>query len=114
MQLLWDYLYFLDPSRTPSNNPNLKPQKTIDYEVGFQQKLSNSAALKIAAYYKELRDMIQTRTYLFVPVLNSYNTFDNIDFGTVKGFSFQFDRRRTNNVQLQASYTLQFAGRNGF
>jgi len=108
-----DYLYFLDPSRTPSSNPNLKPQKTIDYEVGFQQKLSNSAALKIAAYYKELRDMIQTRTYLFVPVLGNYDTFDNIDFGTVKGFSFQFDRRRTNNIQLQASYTLQFADGTG-
>ena len=108
-----DYLYFLDPSRTPSNNPNLRPQRTIDYEVGFQQKLSNSSALKIAAYYKELRDMIQTRTILFVPVLGNYDTFDNIDFGTVKGFSFQFDRRRTNNIQLQASYTLQFADGTG-
>ena len=31
-----DYFYFLDPNRTPSNNPNLRPQKTIDYEVGFK------------------------------------------------------------------------------
>jgi len=108
-----NYLYFLDPNRTPSNNPNLRPQKTIDYEVGFQQKLSNSAGLKIAAYYRELRDMIQSRTYLFVPVLGSYNSFDNIDFSTVKGFSFQFDRRRTNNIQIQASYTLQFADGTG-
>ena len=113
-----DYLYFLDPSRTnpngaPINNPNLKPQKTIDYEVGFQQKLSNASALKIAAYYRELRDMIQARTYLFVPVLSSYNTFDNIDFGTIKGFSFQFDRRRQNNIQLQLNYTLQFADGTG-
>ncbi len=113
-----DYLYFLDPNRTnpggtPINNPNLRPQKTIDYEVGFQQKLSNSSALKIAAYYKELRDMIQARTYLFVPVLGSYRTFDNIDFGTVKGFSFQYDLRRSQNIQLQASYTLQFADGTG-
>ena len=35
-----DYLYFLDPNRTPVNNPNLRPEKTIDYEVGFQQKIS--------------------------------------------------------------------------
>ena len=113
-----DYLYFLDPNRTnpsgaPINNPNLRPQKTIDYEVGFQQKLSNSAALKIAAYYKELRDMIQTRTYSFVPVLGNYRTFDNLDFGTVQGISLQFDRRRTNNIQLQASYTFQYADGTG-
>lgn len=109
-----DYYYFEDPSRTPSNNPNLKPEKTIDYEVGFQQKLTNSSALKIAAYYKEMRDMIQSRQYLFVPSpVNNYDGFGNLDFGTVKGFSFQYDLRRTANIELQANYTLQFADGTG-
>ncbi|NNE28878.1 MAG: TonB-dependent receptor, partial [Saprospiraceae bacterium] len=35
------------------------------------------------------------------------------DFGTVKGFSFQYDLRRTNNIQLTANYTLQFADGTG-
>jgi outer membrane receptor protein involved in Fe transport len=109
-----DYYYFEDPSRTPSNNPNLKPEKTIDYEVGFQQRLTNSSAIKIAAYYKEMRDMIQSRTYLYVPSpVNSYTGYGNLDFGTVKGFSFQYDLRRTNNIELQANYTLQFADGTG-
>ncbi|MEP7268412.1 MAG: carboxypeptidase regulatory-like domain-containing protein [Saprospiraceae bacterium] len=109
-----DYYYFEDPSRTPSNNPNLKPEKTIDYEVGFQQKLTNSSALKISAYYKELRDMIQSRTYLFIPSpVNTYSGFGNLDFGTVKGFSFQYDLRRIRNIELQANYTLQFADGTG-
>ena len=109
-----DYYYFEDPSRTPSNNPNLKPEKTIDYEVGFQQKLTNASAIKIAAYYKEMRDMIQSRTFLYVPSpVNSYTGFGNLDFGTVKGFSFQYDLRRTNNIELQANYTLQFADGTG-
>lgn len=109
-----DYYYFEDPSRTPSNNPNLKPERTIDYEVGFQQKLTNSSALKMSAYYKEMRDMIQSRNYLYVPSpVNSYTGFGNLDFGTVKGFSFQYDLRRTNNIELQANYTLQFADGTG-
>lgn len=109
-----DYYYFEDPSRTPSNNPNLKPEKTIDYEVGFQQKLTNSSALKIAAYYKEMRDMIQSRTYLYVPSpVNNYTGYGNLDFGTVKGFSFQYDLRRTGNIELLANYTLQFADGTG-
>ena len=33
-----DYFYFDDNGRTPENNANLKPERTIDYEVGFQQK----------------------------------------------------------------------------
>lgn len=111
-----DYFYFTDISRGPNNplnNPNLKPERTIDYEVGFQQKLSNTSALKIAAYYKEMRDMIQQRTFFPVPFVTQYTTFDNLDFGTVKGFSFQYDLRRTGNVTLQANYTLQFADGTG-
>ena len=109
-----DYYYFEDAGRTPANNPALRPEKTIDYEVGFQQKLSQSSAIKIAAYYKELRDMIQRRTFLYIPApVNTYESFGNLDFGTVKGFSFQYDLRRTNNLELTANYTLQFADGTG-
>ncbi len=107
-----DYYYFTED--TPENNPNLRPERTIDYEVGFQQKISQSSALKIAAYYKELRDMIQLRTYLFIPApVSSYTTFSNVDFGTVKGFTFQYDLRRTGNITFNANYTLQFADGTG-
>jgi outer membrane receptor protein involved in Fe transport len=107
-----NFFYFTD-TQGLQNNPNLKPEKTIDYEVGFQQKLSESSALKISAYYKELRNMIQQRIYFPVPIVIQYTTYDNIDFGTVKGFSFQYDLRRTNNLSLNANYTLQFADGTG-
>lgn len=107
-----DYFYFTDDSGF-KNNPNLRPERTVDYEVGFQQKLSNTSAIKLAAYYKEMRDMIQARTFFPVPIVNQYNTYDNLDFGTVKGFSFNYDMRRTGNVLLNANYTLQFADGTG-
>ncbi len=112
-----DYFYFADAGRVseedPIANPNLKPEKTIYYEVGFQQKLTNSSAIKFTAYYKELRDQIQRRTYLYIPIVTNYYTYGNIDFGTVKGFTFGYDLRRTNNVQMNLSYTLQFADGTG-
>ncbi len=55
-----------------------------------------------------MRDMIQ-QVVLYGAYPVNYNTFSNIDFGTVKGFSVSYDLRRTGNVQLTASYTLQFA-----
>jgi hypothetical protein len=114
-----DYYYFNDRSRTnannnPINDPSLRPVRTVDYQVGFQQKLTNSSALKISAYYRELRDLIQRRFYTFVPApLNIYEAYGNLDFSTVKGFSFQYDRRRTDNLTLTATYTLQFADGSG-
>jgi outer membrane receptor protein involved in Fe transport len=98
------------------NNANLLPEKTIDYEVGYQQKLSDNSAIKIAAFYKEMRDMIQLRTLINLPSpVTSYSTFDNIDFGTVKGMTFQYDIRPkgSNNLNCQLNYTLQFADATG-
>ena len=82
--------------------------------MGFQQKVSETMAMKFSAYYKEMKDLIQQRVLANVASpLNSYKLFDNLDFGTVKGFSFSLDKRRTNNLELNATYTLQFADGSG-
>lgn len=110
-----DYYFFenigrLNPNGAPANNPNLKPQKTIDYEVGFQQKLTDNTAVKLSAYYRENRDMIQSRYYRYVSITSGeYLTYGNIDFGTVKGFTVKYDFRRMNNLEFNLSYSLQFA-----
>jgi len=94
------------------SNPSLKPEKTIDYELGFNQKLNNASALKFSAFYREMRDLVQA--YRFGQAYpNTYYSFNNIDFGTVKGTTISYDLRRTNNVWVKASYTLQFADGTG-
>jgi hypothetical protein len=111
-----DYLFFDIPDRTPEDNPNLLPERTIDYEVGFQQKLNNYSGIKIATYYKELRDMIQLRYYRYLPApqgVNEYLSYANVDFGTVKGFTFQYDLRPVGHVSGNFNYTLQFADGTG-
>jgi hypothetical protein len=102
------YLYIRQLNNDPINNPNQITEKTIDYELGYQQKLGNTSSLKLSAFYREMRDMQQAIAVLGAyPV--DYYTFGNIDFGTVKGFTATYDLRRTGNVSLRASYTLQFA-----
>ena len=94
------------------SNPALKPTRTTDYELGFQQMISKSSSLKIAGFYRELKDMIQALT-LIEAWPTTYTTFGNIDFGTIKGLTLSYDMRRTNNITLRASYTLQFANATG-
>lgn len=110
-----DYFYFNNAgSSGVQNNPNLRPVRTVSYEAGFQQKVSQFAAIKMSAYYKENKDLIQRRVYTNVPApITTYETYGNLDFGTTKGFSFQFDKRRTNNLEFSATYTLQFAEGSG-
>jgi outer membrane receptor protein involved in Fe transport len=105
------YYYF---SGGTINNPDLRPIRTTDYEVGFQQKLTANTALKLAGYSKETKDLVQNRAFANVPSpINSYNSFGNLDFGNITGFSFTFDRRRVNNLELNFTYTIQFANGSG-
>lgn len=107
-----EYSYF--ETRQSRNNPNLRPVQTINYEVGFRKRVSNSSAITISAFYREMRDLIQTRTLLNVAISGGqYEVYDNLDFGTVKEFKFQYDLRRTGNLQVRGIYRLQFADGTG-
>lgn len=111
----YDYLNLGNTTTNFIANPNLKPERTTDYEIGFTQVLNErkNSALTLSAFYRELRDQIQTsRVYQAYPT--TYNTFKNIDFGTVKGFSVEYDLRRVaSGIQLTANYTMQFADGTG-
>ncbi len=90
------------------NNPNMKPQQSIDYEIGFRQKIGNKSSISISAYYSEKRNQIQA--YRFTGAYpNTYYSYQNIDFGTVQGFTFAYKMNRTKNLTLSANYTLQYA-----
>lgn len=108
---IYTYYYF-DQISGAIANPSLKPSQTIDYELGFTQKLTNSSSMTITGYYRELRNMIQLYRYTGA-YPKDYTSFSNLDFGTVKGFTASYDLRRTGNVRLRASYTLQFTNATG-
>jgi len=107
-----DYLFWATEGNPTMNNPNLKPEKTVDYELGFQQKLSITSAINISGFYREFRDQIQSFRYTGA-YPKTYYSYGNIDFGTVKGLTVSYDLRRTANARVRASYTLQFASGTG-
>lgn len=104
------YLSYLYMSQISSiTNPNLKPERVTNYEVGFQQALNKSSAVSISAYYKETRDLIQIVQYAGADPNNNYYSYGNLDFKTIKGFTFEYTLRQTKNISLIANYTLQYA-----
>jgi len=90
------------------NNPNLRAARSVDYEIGFRQKIGENAALNIGAYYSEKRDQIQSYRYTGA-YPRTYYSYENQDFGTVQGFMLEMTMRGTKNLTFRASYTLQFA-----
>ena len=104
-----DYYYLYNNATNPIGNPNLKPEKTIDYEVGFRQRVTDQSAFTLTGFYKERRNQIQIRQY-YQAYPTTYLTYGNRDFSTNKGFSLNYEMRRINNSNLSANitYTLAF------
>jgi hypothetical protein len=107
----FDY-QFIQSRNSIIDNSNLKPETTVDYELGFQQVLSRTSSVKISAFYREQRNNVQLLN-VFEAYPATYRTFGNRDFGTVKGMTIAYDLRQTGNIRMTANYTLQFADGTG-
>ena len=99
-------------SYLPFSNPGLEPEKVTQYEVGMTHKLGDNVAFNLTAYYKSVEDMVQIDD---VPgaVPTTYNQYNNVDFGTIKGVDLAITMRRTRNLRLDLKYTLSYANGTG-
>jgi len=108
---LLDYLFLANRNETV-NNPNLQPETTIEYSVGFKQVIGKNSSLQLNGFYREMRNLIQVQR-LQEAYPRTYTTFSNLDFGNVKGLTLTYDMRQTKNISLRLAYTLQFADGTG-
>lgn len=88
-------------------NPDLTVEKTIAYELGYENQISDAFAFGFVAYYKDIYDLIQTRRVLAQPY--PYYQVTNVDYGNVKGIEFTIKKKMLDYWRFDLSYTLQFA-----
>jgi outer membrane receptor protein involved in Fe transport len=88
-------------------NPNLEPPKTTAYEVGVTTLLGDNSSIDVNMFYRDVSDMIQVVNQPSAP--NSFGTFRNQDYGTIKGLEFNLKMRRTKYMSLDIKYTLSYA-----
>lgn len=96
----------------PFPSPNLEPEKTTQYEFGITHQLGENTAFDIAAYYKDVQDLIQIY-HQDGAVPTAYDTYANSDYGTIKGVDLAVTMRRTRHVSLNLKYTLGWASGTG-
>jgi outer membrane receptor protein involved in Fe transport len=86
--------YVVDGTSTVWNlgNRQLKPEKTIAYEVGIERNLWDVFLLNVTGYYKDIRNTIST---LIVETASggTYRTNVNSDYADVKGFEFSLQKQ---------------------
>jgi len=89
-------------------NPDVKPEKTIQYEFGYKHALSQDIGLDFNIFYKDIRQLLGTE---FVSTYNGaeYARLTNVDFGDVLGFTLALDHRRLGPLNVGFDYTWQQA-----
>ena len=88
-------------------NPNLKPEQTTAYEVGVARQIGDKARVDITAYYKDVKDLVEITNVPSFP--NSFSTYRNRDFATIKGVDIGYTTRKVNNVSASINYSLSYA-----
>tara|TARA_R110000868_G_scaffold37111_11_gene131567 strand:- start:1175 stop:3862 length:2688 start_codon:yes stop_codon:yes gene_type:complete len=92
-------------------NANLKPQKTVNGELGFKQELTPRSAIEITAFFRDIRNLAGTATDAISVRGTSarYGIITNSDFGFIKGIVLAYDQSFGKNIFMTADYTFQIA-----
>lgn len=90
-------------------NPDLKPQKTVSYELGLKQELFPRFSIDVTGYYRDVRDWVSTGIPIDLGGGASYYIYVNKDYSNVRGVTLNIDRQFYNNYGFNFNYTYQIA-----
>lgn len=106
-------LYANNKFRVPTNdyetvmgNTQLEAQKTVSYELGLWQELTDNLALETTVFYKDIYDLLSTRIIATYNQIR-YGLYTNKDYGNTRGLElklvYNYDR-----FFADVNYTLQY------
>ena len=95
-------------------NPDLNPQRTVMYEFGLQQQLTDDIGFDITGFYRDTRDWVSTSPQIPVrgdlsTATSFYTTYINRDYANTRGVTLTFNKRPSGLFSMNFSYTFQVA-----
>ncbi len=89
-------------------NPDIKPEKTVQYEFGYKHAITPDLGLDFSIFYKDIRDLLGVE-FVSTYAAAEYARLTNVDFGNILGFTLALDQRRFGPVSTMLDYTWQRA-----
>jgi hypothetical protein len=97
----------------------LKPQKTVQFEVKYEQVIQNLAKLTFTGYYKDISDQTYPRAGLFDNRVYGYDPFRGMitpnafyvgnfpgDYGDARGLEVSLQTLFSKNIQIDLNYAF--------
>lgn len=89
-------------------NPNVRPQRSVQYEIGLQQQLTEDFKFDLTGFYKDVKDYIYTQT-IFTSRGREYNVLSNLSYANTRGITLSFLKRRSPGELFSATLDYTFS-----
>ena len=92
-------------------NPNLNPEKSVQFEVGGEHLFRSDLAGKLSLFQKDIYDYPTSVTFqrLEGENISDFLVFLNLDFARSRGFEVEFEKSRRRYWSWRANYTYSVA-----
>ena len=87
-------------------NPEIRAEKTVQYEMGIWMELMPRMGLELSVYYKDIYDLQSAIVYTTYNQIK-YGVYSNKDYGNAKGFELKYDYA-SGPLAFVLNYTLQY------
>lgn len=88
-------------------NPNMEPERTNMYEVGYDYAITQDMAFNVQAYYKDVFNELGVVGVRTTP--EPYFQTDVVEYGTYRGLEAEIRKRASDNYSFFINYTLSQA-----
>ncbi|MBW7888460.1 MAG: TonB-dependent receptor [Bacteroidetes bacterium] len=107
-------LYTNTPFRVAGTQPifgnaNVKPQRSVQYEIGFQQGLTPDLRLEIVGFYKDVKDYIFRQIVVTAKGDVKYEVLTNLDYANSRGLTISLFQRRAPGSIFSSSLDYTFS-----
>ena len=101
--------YVVNFGSTPTfGNPNVLPQKSVQYEIGLQQALTDNFKFDLTGFYKDVTNYIYTES-IYTTQGRQYNVLTNLAYSNVRGITLSFLKRPSPGDIFSASLDYTFS-----
>jgi outer membrane receptor protein involved in Fe transport len=96
-------------------NPDLKPERTVSYEVGVQHLIAQDLMIDVTGFYKDIDNLLSTvvindtRDPDTPQEATEYTTYKNTDWGNARGLECTIQKKFREDWMGRLVYTYQIA-----
>ncbi len=88
-------------------NPNLLPERTVAYEFGVNHAFTDNFKMEVTGFFKDVFDLVNQ--WVLGDRFDRFYVYGNVDYGRIRGFEVNFEKRYSNHISGNAGYTYMIA-----